>query len=346
MGDVPPRGHSRYTASARILWPVLDTFQREKWDIGRLLEPFALAENALQDPDLRIPQDVVTDVWDRAAEISGDPSLGLRALRSLSPRRRGLAEYLLFNCPTVGAMIERGIRYERLWQEGREASLERGPRFVTLHWTARAGVRFSAPLSEFSVAMIVLMARAATGQDLRSCGGEVRFLHPAPSDLAEYEALFAGPVRFSAGEQAIEFERELLETPLPKADPALLAELERHGTEVLERLPTARSVAQSVRQVLAANLGDGVSSLDAVAASLRMSGRTLRRRLGDEGTTFQDILDEFRRELALRYLDDPTLSVTEVAFLLAYGDTAAFTKAFRRWTGRTPSAARARKTGS
>ena len=338
----PRRGHSPYTASTRVIWPAVETFRLESWDIEPLLGPFGLSGQDIEDPDLRVSQDVVTDIWDLASNLSGDPSFGLRALRSLSPARRTLAEFLLFNSPTLGAMIDRGIRYERLWQEGREASLERRGELAAVRWTARAGLRFSAPLSEFAVAMVVLMARAATGRELTSYGGEVHFLHPAPPDPHRYEALFGGKVLFSAGEQALLFAAPLLETPLPRADPALLAVLEAHGAHVLERLPSARSVAQSVRlrRLLAASVADGDASIETVARKLRMSGRTLRRRLADEGASYHALADELRRELSLRYLADPRISVTEVAFLLGFADTAAFSKAFRRWTGQTPSVAR------
>jgi AraC-like DNA-binding protein len=328
----------------RLLWPAVATFRREGWDVGALVAPFGLAEPELDDPDRRLSQDVVTDFWDRAQELSGDPSFGLRCLSSLSSSRRSLVEHILFNTPTLGSMIAGGIRYERLWQQGREASLERRPGEAVLRWTARPGVRFSPPLSELGVAMVVLMARAASGVRLATNWGEVRFLHPAPPDAARYEALFSTPVRFSAPEQAIVFPSDLLDLPLPAADPSLLAILEAYAAATLEKLPPASSVARSVRQVLAQTLADGNASLEETARKLQMSARTLRRRLGDEGSSYQAVLDELRRELALQYLRDPRLSVTEIAFLVGFADTAAFSNAFRRWTGQRPSAVKAGRT--
>jgi AraC-like DNA-binding protein len=307
---MPRETHSAYTASTRAVWPIVETFRREQWDVERVLSPSGLSQRDLEDPDRRIPQDVVTDLWDRAQTVSGDVNFGLRALQSLSARKRSLVEYLLFNSPTLGAMIERGIRYERLWQEGRGAALERRGTLAVLRWTARPGLRFSPPLSEFAVGMVVFMARAATGRDLQSARGEVRFPHAAPPNPEQYEKLFLAPVTFSASEQALLFAEELLAVPLPRADSALLAVLEEHAAQVLARLPTARSFAQSVRQILATSMAQGDTSLEAIARKLRMSGRTLRRRL-----------------------------LGEIAFLLGFADGAAFNKAFRRWTGQSPSAA-------
>ena len=336
------RGHSRYTASTRTIWPAVETFRLEKWDTEPLLRPFELSERDVEDPDRRVPQDVVTDLWDRAVSLSGDPSFGLRALRSLSPARRSLAEYLLLNSPSLGAMIERGIRFERLWQEGREASLSVQGELAILEWSARPGLRFSRALSEFAVAMVVLLARAATGRQL---SGEVRFLHPAPPELRPYDELFSGKVTFSAGTQALLFPAELLGTPLRKADPALLSVLEAHAREMLERLPLARSFAQSVRQAVLTSLVNEGAPLERVSEKLGLSSRTLRRRLADEGLSYQELVDELRAELALRYLADPAISVTEVAFLLGFSDGAAFSKAFRRWTGESPSTVRKRAIG-
>lgn len=329
---------SRYTASMRSVWPAVETFRREGRDVRQLLLAFDLSEADVDNSEQRIPQNVVSDLWDRAALLSGDPSFGMRALQTLSARRRGLVEFLLLNSPTLGSMIERGLRYERLWQEGRGAAMETRGDVTVLRWTTAAGLRFSAPLSEFALALVVLMARAATHQPLY---GEARFPHAAPAELHRYEAVFSGPLHFNAGELSLSFPTSLLATPLPRADGALLEILECHARDALARLPTTHSTAQAVRQALTLAFREDGASPDSIAGKLHMSGRTLRRRLADEGVTYQSIVEELRRELATEYLANPRISVTEIGFLLGFADTATFSKAFRRWTGKSPSAARA-----
>jgi AraC-like DNA-binding protein len=100
------------------------------------------------------------------------------------------------------------------------------------------------------------------------------------------------------------------------------------------------TVAGEVRQLLVDALDAGEPDVAAVAAELAMSPRTLQRRLGDEGTTFRDVLTDTRRGLADALLTAGDLSVTDVGLRLGFSETAAFSRAYRRWTGQSPSALR------
>jgi len=121
----------------------------------------------------------------------------------------------------------------------------------------------------------------------------------------------------------------------------LSATLEQHAERLLAALPEARTYATRVREHLVLALQAGEPTLHTVVVALRTSERTLRRRLAEEGVTFSDLLSDVRRELALRYLEDPRLSVDEIAFLLGFANGSAFRRAFRRWTGVSPSEKRA-----
>jgi AraC-like DNA-binding protein len=130
---------------------------------------------------------------------------------------------------------------------------------------------------------------------------------------------------------------------LRTADPLLSRVVLRHAEALLaERPAAAETTAGSVRRILTRLLGDDEAgcSLAAVSTSLHMSERSLQRRLADEGVTFDALLDELRRELALRYLADEKVAIAEIAYLLGYSEPSAFHRAFKRWTGTTPAEAR------
>ena len=116
-----------------------------------------------------------------------------------------------------------------------------------------------------------------------------------------------------------------------------------HAEALLATRPAlAANHADRVRQVLASRLGAGVTTLAQVARQLKMSERSLQRRLAGEATSFEVLLDEIRHQLALRYLADPRVAISEVAYLLGYSEPSPFHRAFRRWTGNTPGERRAR----
>jgi AraC-like DNA-binding protein len=123
----------------------------------------------------------------------------------------------------------------------------------------------------------------------------------------------------------------------PSADAALRQLLERYAADQLAKIPSSARFSQRVRACILSMLPLGGLNADTVAAQFSMSSRTLRRRLQQEATTYQEILDDVRAELARHYLTKEKRGIDEVAFLLGFSDPSAFTKAFRRWTRQTPA---------
>jgi len=206
-------------------------------------------------------------------------------------------------------------------------------------WTLTVAPPLPRASVEFAVATLIVTGRLVTGRD--EAPKEVLFAHAAPADTREHARVLRCKVTWGAPRTALVFDTELLERPFSHASPVLSATLEQHAERLLAELSTSRTYATRVREHLIAALQAGETSAEHVARRLRASERTLRRRLQDEGATFSDLLADVRRELALRYLDDPALSVDEIAFLLGFSTGSAFRRAFRRWTGVTPSEQRA-----
>src|SRR5262249_39669466 len=136
----------------------------------------------------------------------------------------------------------------------------------------------------------------------------------------------------------------LLERPFAAPNPSTHAYLERHAARLLEALDPERW-SDRVRRTLAENLRRGTVQQAQVARRLAVSERTLQRRLGEEGLSFAGILDAVRRDLCLGYIAEPSLAVYEIAFLLGYSEPSALHRAFRRWTGESPQAYRAKRGG-
>ena len=159
--------------------------------------------------------------------------------------------------------------------------------------------------------------------------------------MLEYERTFeCATFRFDAEDYAFSFDRERLEAPRPLSDPALHVVLCAHAALLLTHLPDRFSMVERVRQLALQQLLRGDPTVESAARALRMSTRTLASRLQGEGTTFSALLDQMRCELALRYLDEQRLTPTEIAFRIGFSHVEAFYRAFKRWTGQTPSAYR------
>lgn len=158
----------------------------------------------------------------------------------------------------------------------------------------------------------------------------------------EPSRVFGCPVVFGAAETELLISRAVLELPNPHADAPLLEVLSRHVEPLLESLPPPGALLARVSSAIARRIATELPTLATTAAAVRMPERTLQRWLADEGVTHSALVDEVRRNLALQYLADADVSVTEIAYRLQFADPAAFYRAFKRWTGESPIAYRRR----
>ena len=140
----------------------------------------------------------------------------------------------------------------------------------------------------------------------------------------------------NAPETSIAIHKRVFDLPLRRPDPSLFAYLERHARSLESQLRDDHSLTERVRQCLVERLRDGEPEQREIARLLGLHERTLQRRLRAEQTTFAQLLDSVRSELARMFLGDPRLAVFEIAYLLGFSEPSAFQRAFRRWTGQTP----------
>jgi AraC-like DNA-binding protein len=168
---------------------------------------------------------------------------------------------------------------------------------------------------------------------------EARFQHPPlPREaLEELEASLTCPIRFNASDTRLVLSERVTERPLLAQNRDLFAYLDRHALALQERLARAPSLAGRLRELLVERLRDGEPDQPSIARALGLSERTLQRRLQEESSSFAGLVDEVRSDLARGYLSDSKLAIFEIAFLLGYSEPSAFNRAFRRWTGQSPS---------
>jgi AraC-like DNA-binding protein len=243
----------------------------------------------------------------------------------------------------VGEALALYSRYCRVVNEAIRQKLTPRPGGAALEVEFAGLSRFATrQTAEFILGCFRTGLRAITGRNVTPT--TVTFSHNRNSDLREFDRFFGCPVEFGAQANLLSLTDEALQTPLLTADPKLLHALRPFcDMAAKERNTAAGTLRSAVENEVEKLLPHGKAKVRAVAKNLALSVRTLSRRLADEETTYGDIVDHLRRSLALQYLKEPGMSVSQMAWLLGYEGSASFNHAFRRWTGQSPSAARNQK---
>jgi AraC-like DNA-binding protein len=196
------------------------------------------------------------------------------------------------------------------------------------------------PYAEYTLAAVFLRTRIATNQ--RYPLMRVEFSHPRPANISEHERIFECPVRFSADSGQLVIARDAWDTPSTGSHPDMFSVLDTHARMLLDQLPSAADTVGRVREAIEAELRGGNPTLESIARRLAIGPRTLQRRLRDHGVVFNDVLDAMRFRAAKSYLAHGDIAGTEVAYLLGFAEQSSFNRAFKRWSGQTPSEYRRR----
>jgi AraC-like DNA-binding protein len=298
------------------------------------------------DADARVPGSQVERLWTVAMAHTGDPLVGLHMTEAYSPGTLDILGYVIFSCRTMGEVVERFARYAPLLNDGLRVDVVREPgsaycRCTFVETMDNYLLRTpDQPVDTVWAAVARELGRLAA-KPLRARAIHFRRKTPPPEQKAEFARIFEGvPITFGAAEDRLYLPIEHLDEPVLSANPALLRAFEQHAEASLASLGDAGSKSNEVARALAKRIKGSVPPLGEIARELAMSDRNLQRALRNEGTSFQKVLDEVRRDLAVRHLSNPSTSTGQVGFLLGFSEPSAFHRAFRRWTGKAPSAFR------
>jgi AraC-like DNA-binding protein len=332
------RARDDATMSCCLILPLVSHLERTGVPVAPVLASVGLEPAGIRAPGARVPHEQAMRLWDRAALASGDPQLGLHVAQHVDAGVMDLVEYLARCSPTLGESLERTSACFGLLHDQVAFRFERSGAHATLRNEVPSWLPVSPIYSENALASTIVMARRMTEREIpveTAC-----FRHAPPEALDAHHEIFGPRVVFRAPVDAIVIPTECLDAPLRQADPALAAILERHVQMVLAR-PGPLGLRARTARLVEAELEGRTPQAEDVAKRLRMSARTLRRLLHDEGCSFREVVAEVQRELAFRHLCDPGVPIGEVAYRTGFSDPNAFHRAFKRWTGRTPGEFRA-----
>ncbi|MGY2414440.1 AraC family transcriptional regulator [Pseudomonas pergaminensis] len=303
-------------------------------DSAALCQQAGLDPLQMDDPNARYPLSATTRLWELAVQASGDPAIGLRVSRFVSPTTFHALGYALVASGSLREVFERIVRYHQVVSDALSLELSGDGeryRFRLLQLPGNPAPAFEA-IDAFA-AIYVRTCRNRLGREYAPLAVYLR--RPEPADPKPWHTAFRAPVFFGAEDDRLEFAAQDFDSHLDDANP----ELAEHNETVLKRtLAQLQPLTweRKVRRVIEAQLPDGEPSAERVAQALHLSLRSLQRHLADEGCRFDALLNECRENLALLHLRDPQCSLAEISHLLGFADTSSFNRAFKRWTGMTP----------
>ena len=303
-------------------------------DSRSLLLSAGLDPAILRNPNGRYPVLRMARFWKLAIEATGDPCLGLKAAAYVQPATFHSLGLALLASQNLEDALRRTARFSRIVSNAVDVVIEHTPLGVKELVRFLDGVPRVDEGIDLFMASTFKLGRMLT--DIDHLPLEIHLCRDGtPAMLREFEAYFGCPVHFNAEENSLLIPHEWMQQPLPMANAELARQNDQVVVEYLRRFDGA-PIAEKVRAELISRLPAGEPARAAVSAMLNMSEKTLQRRLKDEDSSYQLILDQTRRDLAQQYLREPGVSVCEVTFRLGFSDQSSFTRAFKRWTGISP----------
>ena len=308
--------------------------------LNPLLSKAGLTVEQIDDRSIRLTARSQIKLLELASNALQDDLLGLHLARDYDLREIGLLYYVLASSEFLNEALHRVVRYSGVANEGVSLKLRAAREAAIVLNYVGVERRLDRHHIEFWLVSIIRLCRELTNR--RLVPSRIRVVHYRPKMPAELRSFLGCEIEFASTVDEVVFPGAVKLTPISSADPHLNQLLIKYCEEALDRRGPERTTLRStVENAMAPLLPHGRATVVETARRIGMSPRTLARRLSSEGLTFSGISEELKASLAKHYLASGDLPVSQVAWLVGYREISAFTHAFKRWTGKTPSQQRA-----
>jgi AraC-like DNA-binding protein len=307
----------------------------EGLDLQKTLAAAEISMQEFQDNDAMLSQKQAKIIA-QAIEAGVSKAAFFRSLLRANHGDFGVQGYALRHSKTLGEALQLRARYNNLTNQITDCYLDISKEEVRLSLSYQSGLDESLVrmISESWAILGLLGLRRITAPGWAAlCVG---FPYPKPVYAPDLEEILQCPLRFSTAASFISFAPKDLEQSIMGADQALQSVVVAYCESMLSKLTPRTVFSERVRRILVPMLQRGIPSVDEIAKQLGVSPRTLQRRLGDERTSFRELIEKTQEELAQLYLKQRYVTLSEISFLLGFSTHASFHKAFRRWTNETP----------
>jgi len=293
-----------------------------------------LSSSLLQVPQARVSAKHYGALWRSIALALDDEFFGQDSRRMKAGSFAMLCHSVL-GCKTLGQALDRSLRFYALILDDISGTLERkaGEATVVLHERA-AGANQRVFAHELLLMLLYGVSCWLVGRRIPILRTEFSYAEPAHS--AEYRLMYCSDLRFERSNTLIAFEASYLDLPVVQNERSIKEFLRTAPESILLKYKNSGSLAARVRRRLRQFLPGEVADFEQLAEELNMTAATLRRRLHEEGESYQSIKDQLRRDLAISYLSHSNRTVMNIALELGFSERSAFHRAFRKWTGASP----------
>jgi len=323
--------------SNHLVYALLNYSESLNIDTSAVCQAVGFQPDEQYDPVARIPARQYYKLWQEITARAKIPDFGLSFARETHQQPIGGILYtVMLNCSTVGTAMEKLARYHGLATDMIQIIIRQHGEHIGYAWEPTfEDLPSDRHISEAVISWLYYTIRSLSGGKMPFTG--VRFRHRAPSNTTGHPRNFNCPVVFNQERDEIIVPRESLDLPVPLADSRVLHRLENLLHDQLDEIYPPKTWSERVTRWIGDKMLCGeLPKLEDIASQAALSSRQLQNKLKDEGTNYRQLLEQTRKEMAVRYLSDRDLNFFDIAFVLGYSDQSAFHNAFKRWTGMTP----------
>ena len=325
------------TVFAPLIGSLWRTIEAYGIDPRRVIEENIYHPNRTFGMGERISLSLQNEIVNKAVDLVDDPTFGLRSAEYLHPSHLGALGHAWLASSSLRTAIGRAQRFSRMYNERINMQVSEEPKVLKVVYQSDPNLSMPELRADAQLASLLFLCRLNFGKQL--VPAYVRMCRSTPADPKPWHDFFGLEVEFDQAENCLALKNHEANKQLTGSSPMLVALHEDVIKRQIADLDRSDIIKRTVVTIMEQLPSGGVSEVS-VADALNVTKRTLHRKLSEKDVGFSSLLTGVRKELVQRYINEPTYSVTEISFLLGYTDTSAFSRAFKRWYGRSPTKAR------
>lgn len=329
---------NRKTIAIGRVIQVLQGAARSGADIPTLLASVGLERRMLDDPDARIDRDTFIRLMLSVMKYTQDEFLGFGQGRKSRPGTFSMMAHAVINCANLEKAIQRGIKFYELFDLDVRSSLHVEGDLAWIQVDASPRLDFREVIIESIMILSLRFMSWLVGKAIDPVSVEFDF--PRAEEMGDYRSVFTCPVKFESDTNRMLFSGEYLEMPLVQNELSLSKFLKDSLAQLIDGNIHNVGLPAQIRAIISKDYGNNFPDFSEICEKLNMTPQTLRRRLKEGNTSYQEIKDAIRKDASVYYLSKPELSIDEIALLMGFSEASSFHRAFKKWTGKTPSAYR------
>jgi len=315
-----------------VLWRMLEEHNEDPAPVFKQVQ---LDPSLMYEPGKRYSLIKIAELWKEMGRRIKDPCFGLTAATCWHPSNFGTMGYALLTSSSLRVTFERLIRFHRVISDAHFGELEEDKEQNSLSFVLKTenSDTYTRGREDAAISWILSVLRVNYQKELFP--EAVYLTHSKPSCSSKYYEFFQSPVHFGTSTCKLVFSLDIVDTVLASNNEEMTAFGDQAMSTYISSLATGTQTNQ-IKEIIAENLPSGNVTVEQVAGTLGMNTRTLQRALKEKGTTFLNLLNDTRMDLAKQFIQDKQMDLTEVAFLLGFAELSTFSRSFKRWTGKSP----------